>query len=207
MTVNNPTKHIDRRIVRTRRAIHLAFIELLTETDYEKITITALAKKANIDRKTFYMHYSSIDKLFEDVIRQQTKRSLEGLMLSDLLNSPSRFVKKYLYAIQAAVPLSQDQRANLLGHIPMHKFMHYGTAIARERIFSTNENLSVEAKHYINVIVEFYLGGIFHAYALWLSGNTELTLDEVIELVSINVAEGLTGLMEQKILPLDYDKN
>lgn len=207
MTVNNSIKHIDRRIVRTRRAIHLAFIELLTETDYDKITITALAKKADIDRKTFYTHYSSIDELFEDVIRQQTERSLEGLMLTDLLNDPSRFVKKYLYAIQAAVPLSQDQRANLLGHIPMHKFMQYGTAIARERIFNTNENLSVEAKRYINVIVEFYLGGIFHAYALWLSGHTELTLDEVIELISINVAEGLTGLMGQKVLPLDYGED
>lgn len=207
MTVNNSIKHIDRRIVRTRRAIHLAFIELLTETDYDKITITALAKKADIDRKTFYTHYSSIDELFEDVIRQQTERSLEGLMLSDLLNDPSRFVKKYLYAIQAAVPLSQDQRANLLGHIPMHKFMQYGTAIARERIFNTNENLSVEAKRYINVVVEFYLGGIFHAYALWLSGHTELTLDEVIELISINVAEGLTGLMGQKVLPLDYGED
>ena len=89
----------------------------------------------------------------------------------------------------------------------MHKFMQYGTAIARERIFNTNENLSVEAKRYINVIVEFYLGGIFHAYALWLSGHTELTLDEVIELISINVAEGLTGLMGQKVLPLDYGED
>ena len=34
MTVNNSTKHIDRRIVRTRRAIHIAFIDLLTEHEY-----------------------------------------------------------------------------------------------------------------------------------------------------------------------------
>ena len=81
--------------------------------------------------------------------------------------------------------------------------MQYGTAIARERINTTNTDLSIEAKRYINLILEFYLGGIFHAYDFWLSGNTELTLDEVIELVSITVAEGLTGLMEQNVLPLD----
>lgn len=52
MTVNNSTKHIDRHIVRTRRAIHIAFIDLLTEHEYTKITITALAKRADIDRKT-----------------------------------------------------------------------------------------------------------------------------------------------------------
>lgn len=65
MTVNNSTKHIDRRIVRTRRAIHIAFIDLLTEHEYTKITITALAKRADIDRKTFYTHYSSIDSFLK----------------------------------------------------------------------------------------------------------------------------------------------
>ena len=204
MTANNSTKHIDRRIVRTRRAIHAAFIELLTDCEYDKITITALAKRADIDRKTFYTHYSSIDNLFEDVIRQYTARGLEGLSLNDLLNDPSHFTKKYFYALQSTLPLSKEQRVKMLGHIPMHKFMQYGTSIARERIYDSNQNLSPEAKRYIDVVLEFYLGGIFHAYVLWLFRDTGLTLDEVIELVSINVAEGLTGLMEQRVLPLDY---
>lgn len=204
MTVNNSTKHIDRRIVRTRRAIHVAFIELLAEHEYSKITITALAKRADIDRKTFYTHYSSIDNLFEDVIREHTTRGLESLSLNDLLSDPSHFAKKYLYALQSTLPLSKEQRVNILKHIPMHKFMQYGTSVARERIYNSNQNLSTEAKRYINLVLEFYLGGIFHAYAFWLSGETELTLDGVIELISINVAEGLTGLMEQHVLPLDY---
>lgn len=204
MTVNNSTKHIDRRIVRTRRAIHVTFIELLAEHEYSKITITALAKRADIDRKTFYTHYSSIDNLFEDVIREHTTRGLESLSLNDLLSDPSHFAKKYLYALQSTLPLSKEQRVNILKHIPMHKFMQYGTSVARERIYNSNQNLSTEAKRYINLVLEFYLGGIFHANAFWLSGETELTLDEVIELISINVAEGLTGLMEQHVLPLDY---
>lgn len=204
MTVNNSTKHIDRRIVRTRRAIHVAFIELLAEHEYSKITITALAKRADIDRKTFYTHYSSIDNLFEDAIREHTSRGLESLSLNDLLSDPSHFAKKYLYALQSTLPLSKEQRVNILKHIPMHKFMQYRTSVARERIYNSNQNLSTEAKRYINLVLEFYLGGIFHAYAFWLSGETELTLDEVIELISINVAEGLTGLMEQHVLPLDY---
>lgn len=204
MTVNNSTKHIDRRIVRTRRAIHVAFIELLAEHEYSKITITALAKRADIDRKTFYTHYPSIDNLFEDVIREHTTRGLESLSLNDLLSDPSHFAKKYLYALQSTLPLSKEQRVNILKHIPMHKFMQYGTSVARERIYNSNQNLSTEAKRYINLVLEFYLGGIFHAYDFWLSEETELTLDEVIELISIKVAEGLTGLMEQHVLPLDY---
>ena len=46
---------VDRRVLRTRKAIHTAFIELLAEVDFDKITITALAKRADIDRKTFIL--------------------------------------------------------------------------------------------------------------------------------------------------------
>ena len=54
-------KKADRRVIRTRSAIRKAFTDLLAETAYNKITITALAKRADVDRKTFYTHYSSVE--------------------------------------------------------------------------------------------------------------------------------------------------
>lgn len=68
-------KKADRRVIRTRSAIRKAFTDLLAETAYNKITITALAKRADVDRKTFYTHYSSVDNLLEDVIRIQTEKA------------------------------------------------------------------------------------------------------------------------------------
>ena len=151
MTVNNSTKHIDRRIVRTRRAIHIAFIDLLTEHEYTKITITALAKRADIDRKTFYTHYSSIDSLFEDVIRQHTSKGLEGLSLNDLLNDPSHFAKKYLYALQATLPLSNNNVQTCLSIFLCTNSMQYGTSIARERIYQSNQKSINRSKNAISI--------------------------------------------------------
>lgn len=45
-------KKTDRRVIRTRNAIRKAFTDLLAETAYNKITITALAKRADVDRKS-----------------------------------------------------------------------------------------------------------------------------------------------------------
>ncbi|WP_392391644.1 TetR/AcrR family transcriptional regulator [Slackia piriformis] len=36
------------------------------EKDYGKITISELAREADVDRKTFYLHYSSIEDMIDD---------------------------------------------------------------------------------------------------------------------------------------------
>jgi len=50
----------DRRQIKTKKAIIGAFFTLLQEKNISKITITELAKIANIDRKTFYLHYEAL---------------------------------------------------------------------------------------------------------------------------------------------------
>lgn len=59
-------KRPDRRQVRTRRRIREAFAELVIEKDIDKITIKELAERADIDRKTFYLHYAGVADVLEE---------------------------------------------------------------------------------------------------------------------------------------------
>lgn len=61
-------KHSDLRVERTRRAIRDAFIQLAAERDPDRISVTSLTNLAGINRKTFYLHYDSIEALFDDVV-------------------------------------------------------------------------------------------------------------------------------------------
>lgn len=54
-------KKLDRRVVRSRRLIIDAFERLLLKESLEDITVSAIAREADIDRKTFYQHFGSID--------------------------------------------------------------------------------------------------------------------------------------------------
>lgn len=58
----------DLRAQRTRHAIRRAFTELLLETDASKITVKAISDRAEINRKTFYLHYETLDALFDEVL-------------------------------------------------------------------------------------------------------------------------------------------
>ena len=63
----------DLRVIKTKRAIHTAFAELLTEKDVDDITVTDIASRAIINRKTFYNNYRGVyelvDELENEVIR------------------------------------------------------------------------------------------------------------------------------------------
>lgn len=72
------TKKEDGRIRYTKMRIRSAFSELLNETDFDKITVTSICNKAQINRATFYKHYLDVpdlvDKLQEDVITDISNR-------------------------------------------------------------------------------------------------------------------------------------
>ena len=78
------TKIVDPRIRKTKRAIHDAFTSLLVEKDLNKITIIEIAERADINRKTFYNHYSGIHLLVDEVDNELIESFNVALCMSDL---------------------------------------------------------------------------------------------------------------------------
>ena len=64
---------VDRRIVRTQDAIKKAFLELMSEKNFDSITIQDISDRANINRATVYLHYLDkfdlLDKIMEEHIQ------------------------------------------------------------------------------------------------------------------------------------------
>ena len=54
-----------RSAIRSRRFIRQAFMELLREKRLEKITVTDIVNRADINRSTFYAHYTDVKALIE----------------------------------------------------------------------------------------------------------------------------------------------
>lgn len=60
-------KKTDLRIIKSKKAIKDAFLQLIKEKSYGNITITDIANKAMINRKTFYMHYETKENLYNEI--------------------------------------------------------------------------------------------------------------------------------------------
>lgn len=65
---------IDRRITKSQDAIKKALIELMSEKHFNQITIQDISDRANVSRKTLYLHYMDkydlLDKLIEEHINK-----------------------------------------------------------------------------------------------------------------------------------------
>lgn len=59
---------VDLRIIKTKERLHESLIALLKEMPLEKIKISVLCQRAQINRGTFYLHYESVDALFADFL-------------------------------------------------------------------------------------------------------------------------------------------
>ena len=82
-------KKIDRRVRYTKKAIRESFLDLLEKKPLEKISVTEICKNADINRGTFYSHYSdpfelkeSIEQELIDVFTEGAKNSPEGRLTS-----------------------------------------------------------------------------------------------------------------------------
>ena len=62
---------VDRRIQKTRTAINKAFLELLSEKDFDQITINDISDRANINRGTLYLHFKDKYDLLDKCIEEQ----------------------------------------------------------------------------------------------------------------------------------------
>lgn len=58
--------HMDQRIIKTKTKLRGALFTLLAEKPLAKITVAELCRTAQIDRRTFYIHYDKVADIFED---------------------------------------------------------------------------------------------------------------------------------------------
>lgn len=56
----------DRRVRKTRAAIHLALLTLMRERGYDAVTVTDIIDRADVGRSTFYAHFTDKRHVLDD---------------------------------------------------------------------------------------------------------------------------------------------
>ena len=78
MPPSRPGSRVQRRVARTKAAIEDAFVQLVLERGYDKVTVEDITDRADLARATFYAHYpnkeavqfSVFNRLTEDLVQR-----------------------------------------------------------------------------------------------------------------------------------------
>ncbi|MDR3661023.1 MAG: TetR/AcrR family transcriptional regulator [Mycobacterium sp.] len=79
----------DRRVRRTRKLLHEAFLELVIDQGYEKTTIQDILDRADVGRSTFYVHFRDKEALLTasfDGMRDQLEDALAAIPPSNAVD-------------------------------------------------------------------------------------------------------------------------
>ncbi|MCD8353135.1 MAG: TetR/AcrR family transcriptional regulator [Clostridiales bacterium] len=83
-----PPKPLDRRQRKTRQAIQNALLTLMREKPLNKITVSELAATADVNRKTFYNHYSNIQEVRDELDQEYIDRLFSLLKTAHEMEQP-----------------------------------------------------------------------------------------------------------------------
>ena len=88
-----------RRIQMTKALIRSALVELMEEKPFERITIKELCERADVNRTTFYLHYSDQRSVFNDVKETVCRQTVAMIGEADL-SDPTVIVERFLNYIK-----------------------------------------------------------------------------------------------------------
>ena len=112
----------DRRVQRTKRALHEALIDLAREKPYDAIPVKDILQRADVGRSTFYMHFRDKHDLLEsgmhDVLRSAHERTRHRSAVERVL-AFSRPVLEHIDAHRRAggPPMPREGRLAMHRHL------------------------------------------------------------------------------------------
>lgn len=178
----------DLRVVKTRRIIRDTFMDLLSEKPMAKITISELCLRAQINRKTFYRHYTTL----EDVAAQ-----VENDMLDEFSRGFGGESISGAGAIIANVAGVIGRRLDFYSKLMRHNPDVFNNGRLREAlcrmIFAVEKNRCPDMdERTLKAASDFVVSGVFAMYAEWFEHGGDW---DFISELSVRLAENtLSGL-------------
>ena len=187
---------MDRRVIRTKKAIRNAFAQLLSVKNLEDITVKDIAELADINRKTFYSYYSGVYMIVEETeneLVETFEAAIRDLPLDSLVKEPYLLFSRLSAIINADMdfyePLMKaDQSSNLLTKV---------SGMLKQKVRESYAAFSHVDEATFNVMVDFTFSGLFSVYQSWFNSERRQSIEEISRTLGILCFEGINGLKKE----------
>ena len=182
----------DRRILKTKRAIYEALVELMQKKKLNSITVTELAAAANINRKTFYTYYSTVNDVLDEVINELIS-SLKDLMYTmsvdyNMLSPQTLFA--FLNTIMSDVDIVRALFTSDNGNMLFNKLQKALQETLLKELIDNDIKMNIPPEQY-PLISSFVAGGMIYVYYEWITNPNGTSLDEMARTLTTLIISGV----------------
>jgi AcrR family transcriptional regulator len=178
-------KKEDLRIIKTKQAIKDSFIELVKEKGYNKVSVTDIVNKANINRNTFYLHYEDKEDLIKQLLNDSAVKIGSLLGYADFLkhtnfsNISELQIRWGLRIILKNMEDELDLFKTVLNDISLQGYFDHvleTMKLAIAVLLDVNNPKS-------NLVFEYTMSGIFGLVKQWIK-NPSISTSEVAKILA-----------------------
>lgn len=185
----------NRNALRSKRLIRQAFISLIKRKPADRITITDIVNEANINRATFYAHYSCLKDLIDEIEQEVIDKLmtlLKDFRLENFFSNPAPLL------LQVSIFLSEDPEyyKTLVATPESGLFIEKLMSIFIEYMEQDQSiPLEVRRSKSFHIRALFFAGGLVSLYLQWFRGQLDCTLFDIPLEVSQLFTKDQSGIM------------
>lgn len=180
----------DLRVQKTKEAIYQTFKQMVSEMDADKITVKALTERARIHYKTFYLHYTCMEALFEDVIGQMLNeyfKEIDQVPVNASFTETNRVFFEFM--------AKQEPYMEKIICTPSYRdFIGKGFLAMLKHNRNRYNPYDAYSQEEQNVINTFLGGTSISIYRQWVLDGKKIPLEELIDLSGKLLNEGISSL-------------
>lgn len=169
-----------RSAVRSRKLINDALADLLTEKPLDKITVTDVVKRADINRGTFYAHYKDIPDVVDHLIQNTFSKIRDAMMAQE--HDPANPGQTFLTTIQAILEADLDFYRKIMNSSAFSVMQEQLVSIVTEFMLEHKDRFYPGSQEEYQIAIRFCAGGLSNLYRDWFSGKLTCSLNELTQI-------------------------
>lgn len=186
--MKQPEKH-DLRFVKNENLIRNTFQEMMDENEYSKISIKELTERAQINRKTFYLHYPSLDHLLATLQLELMSPALEKISKTTFPDDAEQIIQHSFEFMASLDPIGKKILSSK-GHFPEGL---NPPDLFREYFFRKYDRLPGYTRFETNLIITYFSVSLGVIYRQWEVDGQRIPLEEMVPLATRLILHGLNG--------------
>lgn len=185
----------DRRVERTRSAIISAFKEMIIEKDFKQITIKELAERANINRKTFYLHYESMEEILFDLSIDLSDQIFESLNDRDFFNPNCYDINILVECIDGIINSNYELTRKIISSDSYRFFSRNIRDLVKDSFLRKIRGKIKVNEYVMNLVSDYVASGFAKVLKDWFEDPGELSSNDVAHLISALIYNGIKGVL------------
>lgn len=187
---------IDRRVERTRNAIINAFKEMIIEKDFKEITIKELAERANINRKTFYLHYESMEEILFDLTLEISDQLFEILIEKGFFNSDSLNIDILIESIDTIINDNYELAKKLVSANSYRFFARNVKDLVKDSFIRKVKKKVALSEYMMNLVGDYIASGLSKLLKDWFEDPGNLSSKDIAKVASSLIFGGIKSIIE-----------